>query len=171
MKFNKGGYQVSPDNSTIGVQINDKYWSRAAVIEAKRKKVFSQMGDKLTQPKHYGDKIVKYHEIPILDDRNVNDQGIDANGVRMNAGVWYAYDGNGDRITTGATEDGGQGYATAADAKAAVIAETGSITGGQIKEGGNLYGTSKDILVQDGAFPALTEEGGMVNFNRLGLAA
>ncbi len=39
MKFNKGGYQVSPDNSTIGVQINDKYWSRAAVIEAKRKKV------------------------------------------------------------------------------------------------------------------------------------
>ena len=50
MKFNEGGYEVSPNNSTIGRQINDKFWSRAAVIEAKRKKVFSQLGDKLTQP-------------------------------------------------------------------------------------------------------------------------
>ena len=40
MKFNKGGYPVSPDNSTIGRQINDKFWSRAAVIEAKKLKHF-----------------------------------------------------------------------------------------------------------------------------------
>ena len=50
MKFNKGGYPTSPDNSTIGGQINDKFWSRAAVIEAKKIKTFSQLGDKLTQP-------------------------------------------------------------------------------------------------------------------------
>ncbi len=50
MKFNAGGYVEAADNSTIGVQFNDKYWSRAAVIEAKKKKTFSQMGDKLTQP-------------------------------------------------------------------------------------------------------------------------
>ena len=31
-------------------QIHDKHWSRRSVIEAKKKKVFSQMGDKLTQP-------------------------------------------------------------------------------------------------------------------------
>ena len=49
-KFNEGGYTVSPTNSTIGQQINDKYWSRAAVIEAKKPKTFSQLGDKLTQP-------------------------------------------------------------------------------------------------------------------------
>ena len=49
-KFNKGGYPVSPNNSTVGQQINDKFWSRAAVMEAKKKKTFSQLGDALTQP-------------------------------------------------------------------------------------------------------------------------
>jgi len=49
-KFNKGGYAPSSDNSTIGRQINDKFWSRAAVTEAKRQKVFSQLGMKETQP-------------------------------------------------------------------------------------------------------------------------
>ena len=48
MKFNSGGYTTA--TSTIGKQINDKFWSRTAVIEAKRNKVFSQLGDKLTQP-------------------------------------------------------------------------------------------------------------------------
>jgi N4-gp56 family major capsid protein len=107
-KFNTGG-----TTSSIGTQFNDKFWSRAAVIEAKKKKVFSQMGDRLTQPKNFGDKIVKYHELPILHASNVNDQGIDANGVTI--------------------------------------------------ANGNLYGGSKDLSTQKGAFPTLTEEGGMVN--------
>ena len=46
--FNTGGY-TSP-TSDLGVQFNDKHWSRAAVIEAKKVKTFSQLGDKLTQP-------------------------------------------------------------------------------------------------------------------------
>ena len=50
MKFNSGGYASAATNSTIGRQINDKFWSRTAVIEAKKNKVFSQLGDKLTQP-------------------------------------------------------------------------------------------------------------------------
>ncbi|MCK5848975.1 MAG: N4-gp56 family major capsid protein [Caldisericia bacterium] len=156
--FNEGGYPVAQTNSSIGQQINDKHYSKAAVIEAKRVKTFSQMGDKLTQPKHFGDKIVKYHEIPILDDRNVNDQGIDANGVKMIIGVWYAFDAAGTRIVTGADADGSQGFSTKQLAWAAAGA-TGSIKSGN----GNLFGSSKDMLVQNGSFPALTEEGGMVN--------
>ena len=113
-KFNKGGYPSAPDNSSIGRQINDKFWSRVAVTEAKKIKTFSQLGDKLTQPKHFGDTIVKYHDLPILDDRNINDQGIDANGVKMKSGVWYAYDGGGIRITTASDADSGQGYSTKA---------------------------------------------------------
>lgn len=31
--------------------------------------------------KHYGKTIKKYHYVPLLDDRNVNDQGIDATGI------------------------------------------------------------------------------------------
>ena len=50
MKFNEGGFEVSANNSTLVVQFNDKHWSRAAIIEAKKVKTFSQLGDKLTQP-------------------------------------------------------------------------------------------------------------------------
>ena len=164
-KFNKGGYPQAPTNSSIGRQINDKFWSKAAVMEAKKKKTFSQLGDKLTQPKHYGDTIVKYHEIPILDDRNINDQGIDANGVKMVPGVWYAYLSNGDRIKDLADADNGEGYSTKEKARKALsVATGGDLSLGYIQAGnGNLFGGSKDILVQNGAFPALTEEGGMVN--------
>jgi len=156
-KFNQGGYAPSANNSTMGQQINDKFWSRAAVIEAKKKKTFSQLGDKLTQPKHYGNTIVKYHEIPILDDRNVNDQGIDANGVKLVSGLWYAYDAQGQMIESGANSDS-KGYATREEAWTAAGA-TGSIKSGN----GNLFGGSKDLLVQNGSFPLLTEEGGIVN--------
>ena len=138
--------------SSLGKQFNDKYWSRAAVIEAKKAKTFSQMGDKLTQPKNYGDTIVKYHELPILHASNINDQGIDANGIKLTSGLWYAYD------TNGVSTNSDVGYATLLLAKAAAGA-TGSVLAGD----GNLFGGSKDILVQKGAFPNLTEEGGMVN--------
>ncbi len=149
--FNKGGSQPSPDNSSIGLQINDKHWSRAAVIEARKKKIWSQMGDRLTQPKHYGSKIMKYHNIPILDKRNINDQGIDADGVTMTAGEWYSWDPAGVRTT----------HATKA---AAVAACTPPNTGVRFQSGdGNLYGSDKDMATQKGAFPVLAEEGGMLN--------
>jgi len=157
-KFNSGGYEASPTNSSIGRQINDKMWSRKAVIEAKRIKTFSQLGSKLTQKKHYGDKIVKYHDLPILDDRNINNEGIDANGVKLLVNVWYAYDANGDRIVTNADADNNTGYSTLEKAK------TEAGTSGSIKSGnGNFYGTSKDLSVQNGAFPNLSEEGGWNN--------
>ena len=146
--FGTGG----ASGSTIGKQFNDKSWSRVAIMEAKKKKTFSQMGDKLTQPKHYGDKIVKYHEIPILHASNINDQGIDANGVSLTSGKWYAYD------SAGVSTNSDVGYATKYEAVAAAGA-TGSILAGD----GNLYGGSSDILVQRGAFPPLTEEGGAYN--------
>lgn len=195
MKFNEGGFVVDANNSDIGVQFNDKHWSRAAVLEAKKVKTFSQLGDKLTQPKHYGDKIVKYHEIPILDVRNINDQGIDANGVTMKYDAWYAYDATGAMVSTNADHADGIGFTTRAKAEAeigywrAVVTATGvffdateyttealaiaadasvdlaeQFITGSVKTGeGNLFGGSKDISIQNGSFPALTEEGGMVN--------
>jgi len=151
--FNKGGYAVSGDNSSIGVQINDKHWSRAAVIEARKKKMWSQMGDRLTQPKHYGSKLVKYHNLPIMDRRNVNDQGIDAEGVSMTAGEWYSWDASTPPIRT-----------THATKAAAVAACTLPATGVRFQSGdGNLYGSDKDMATQKGSFPTLSEEGGMVN--------
>ena len=150
IKFNTGGF--NPATSSIGAQINDKFWSKVAIKEARKKRVFSQLGDKLVQPKNYGDKLVKYHELPIIHALNVNDQAIDANGVKLVKNKWYAYDNAG--AMTGNTS----GYATKELAKAAAGA-TGSIKSGN----GNLYGGDTDFAVIKGSFPALSEEGGKVN--------
>ena len=150
MKFNQGGF--NPATSSIGAQINDKFWSKVAIKEARKMRVFSQLGDKLVQPKNYGDKLVKYHELPIIHALNVNDQAIDANGVSLVSGKWYAYD------SAGAMTGNTAGYATKELAKAAAGA-TGSIKSGN----GNLYGGDTDFAVIKGSFPALSEEGGKVN--------
>jgi N4-gp56 family major capsid protein len=156
--FNEGGYAPSATNSSIGRQINDKYWSRRAVIEAARTKVFSQLGSPLMQKKNYGDKMVKYHDLPILDDRNINSEGIDANGVKVLAGVWYAYDADGVRIVEDADADNNTGYSTEDKAKDKA-GDDGTVRTGN----GNMYGTSKDLAIQNGAFPVLSEEGGWAN--------
>ena len=150
MKFNKGGY--NPATSSLGAQINDKFWSKVAVKEARKKRVFSQLGDKLVQPKNYGDTLVKYHELPIIHKLNINDQAIDANGVRLVKNKWYAYD------SAGAMTGDANGYATKELAKTAAGA-TGSIKSGN----GNLYGGDTDFAVIKGSFPSLNEEGGKVN--------
>lgn len=149
MKFNEGGF--NPSTSSIGPQINDKFWSKVAIKEAKKMRVFSQLGDKLTQPKHYGDKIVKYHELPIIHELNINDQGIDANGASLVQNKWYAYDANGAMIGDTA------GYATSALAQAVVGAEN------VLSGNGNIYGGDTDFSIVRGSFPSLREEGGVVN--------
>lgn len=150
MKFNNGGY--NPATSSLGAQINDKFWSKVAVKEARKKRVFSQLGDKLVQPKNYGDTLVKYHELPIIHKSNINDQAIDANGVKLVKNKWYAYD------SAGAMTGDANGYATKELAKTAAGA-TGSIKSGN----GNLYGGDTDFAVIKGSFPSLNEEGGKVN--------
>jgi len=51
LRYNKGGRNPAPDNSTIGLQINDEFWSRAAVKYAKEKRYFTQLGDTEKLPK------------------------------------------------------------------------------------------------------------------------
>lgn len=43
----------------------------------------------INMPKHYGKTIKVYEYVPLLDDRNVNDQGIDASGVTIANGNLY----------------------------------------------------------------------------------
>ena len=47
ISFGKGGVK----GSSIGEQLNDKFWSKVAVREAKYQKVFSQLGNKEVQSK------------------------------------------------------------------------------------------------------------------------
>jgi len=68
-------------NSSIGSQIRTDAWHKQALVETAKEMYFGQMADTRTMPKHMGKTIKQYHYLPILDDRNINDQGIDANGV------------------------------------------------------------------------------------------
>ena len=75
--------------STIGYQTNDFKWDRASLMEAKKDMYFMPLAKVKDMPKHYGKRIKVYHYIPLLDDRNINDQGIDANGATIADGNLY----------------------------------------------------------------------------------
>jgi N4-gp56 family major capsid protein len=75
--------------SEVGTQFNTEYYQKKALIEAKKEQYFSQLADVTAMPKHFGKKIKKYHYMPLLDDRNVNDQGIDAAGATIADGNLY----------------------------------------------------------------------------------
>jgi len=75
--------------STIGNQMNTYFWNKKAIIEAKKEMYFTPLADVTSMPKNYGKEIKVYHYIPLLDDRNVNDQGLDAAGATMVDGNIY----------------------------------------------------------------------------------
>ena len=75
--------------STVGAQFNTQWYWKLALIEAAKEQYFSPLADVVTMPKNYGKKIVKYHYLPLLDDRNMNDQGLDAAGAIYDNGNLY----------------------------------------------------------------------------------
>ena len=76
-------------NSTIGTQFNTYEYKRKALIETSKVEYFGQLGDVESLTKNYGQKIKKYHYLPLLDNRNINDQGLDATGAVIANGNLY----------------------------------------------------------------------------------
>lgn len=74
------GQQATIDGAT-GSQMRVFNWLRKSLIEAKTEQYFTQLADVTEMPKHFGKHIKVYHYLPLLDDRNINDQGIDAAGA------------------------------------------------------------------------------------------
>jgi N4-gp56 family major capsid protein len=72
---------VGGSASDVGVQIRTDLYDRKALVEAAKEQYFGQLASTKNMPKHMGKTIKLYHYMPILDDRNQNDQGIDADGV------------------------------------------------------------------------------------------
>ena len=70
-------------------QMNTFFWLKKALIESRKEQYFMPLSSTLNLPKHYGKTVKVYQWIPLLDDRNVNDQGIDANGVTIANGNLY----------------------------------------------------------------------------------
>ena len=76
-------------NSTVGAQVNHQWWDKQSLIEMAKEQYFTQLSSSIDMPKHYGKKLIKFHYLPVLDDRNVNDQGIDAAGATYANGNIY----------------------------------------------------------------------------------
>lgn len=156
--FNSGGLTTSD----IDEQYNDKFWSKGAIMEAMRKRTFTQLGDRLTQPKHYGDEIVKERHLPILHPMNQLDGGVDATTATLLQSVFYAYSEAGALVGTFETRD--YETATLAETAAQAAADAAQAGTGTVRNGaGSLYNGDADYAVIAGSFPSLTEEGGNVN--------
>jgi N4-gp56 family major capsid protein len=81
-------YNTGGSTSDIGAtQLRDFHFQKKALIEAKKEMYFGQLADVTSMPKHMGKKIKRYHYLPLLDDANINDQGIDAAGLTANQKV------------------------------------------------------------------------------------
>lgn len=83
------GVHGKPVQSTVGDQALTAFYLRKALTEAARKRKFGQLSDTLNMPKHMGNRIRAWRYYPLLDDRNLNDQGIDARGAYIKNGNLY----------------------------------------------------------------------------------
>ena len=173
-----------PKTYDNGAQLIPFYWQRKALIDLKREMYFGQLADTTTMPKHYGKSIKVFHYIPLLDDRNINDQGIDATGASTANEVTITItdpSGNSryavaqgssasDALTKAkkAAEDLLKNLGitiTSYDTDKTTLQSAGwTITEGDAVNGsGNLYGSSKDVGTIVGKLPAISETGGRVN--------
>jgi N4-gp56 family major capsid protein len=149
---------VGGTQAAVGNQMRTDHYIKQALIEARKEQYFMQLADVTSMPKNMGKKIKKYHYLPLLDDTNLNDEGLDAAGAVIVKGTFDAFLANGTRKIDGIGANGDGSYPTLAEAATAAGAG-----GSTVQNGGNLYGSSKDVGAIAGKMPALTENGGRVN--------
>lgn len=75
--------------SSMGTQFRTDLFYAKALTEAAKEQYFSQKADVRAMPKNMGKAIKQYHYMPVLDDRNINDQGLDAAGAVIADGNLY----------------------------------------------------------------------------------
>ena len=68
------------DESAVGKQLRQDYYYKKALKEMTKEQYFTPLADSRAMPKHFGKTIKQYHWMPMLDDANVNDQGISPTG-------------------------------------------------------------------------------------------
>lgn len=85
LNYNGGtsGDPSSIDASTAKAQMNTFFWLKKAIIESRKEQFFMPLASTIGMPKHMGKTIKVYEYVPLLDERNINDQGIDAASVSI----------------------------------------------------------------------------------------
>lgn len=176
--------------SSVGAQQLTHYYQKQALIEARKEQYFSQLADVTSMPKNMGKSIKRYHYLPLLDDANINDQGIDAAGVTLDPLKFYAVlpassiqyaveaDATAAAAAVNAIEGGVAVKSGSATPWTVTFSKTKLIGGTEVQAAavvaavagafytrgsGNLYGSSKDIGTIPGKLPVLSETGGRVN--------
>lgn len=105
-------YKSPPSTpSTIGPQARTDYYYKKALIAVRDKQYFMPLANVRAMPKHMGKKIKQDVYIPLLDDRNSTDQGLDAAGSSYSHGNLYGSTRDTGTITSkipALTENGGR---------------------------------------------------------------
>lgn len=181
------GQIYGANGESVGAtQLDPHFFERKALIEKRKEAYFGQLADVKTMPKNMGKTIKQYHYLPILDDANINDQGIDATGalldndqyvVRFSALVQVLADATAATAAAAAINAVEAGVASAASdtvtvTKLELVPSTLVLTSAVVnadkfayvtRQSGNLYGSSKDVGLLPGKMPLLSETGGRVN--------
>ena len=84
--YNQGNSTIDQPGSE---QLVKQFYQKKALITAQKETYFGQLADVEAMPKNMGKEISRYEYVPLLDDENINDQGIDANGVKIANGNLY----------------------------------------------------------------------------------
>ena len=88
-QYNAPSMTAGGTASNVGPQFNTFHYWKKAIIDAKKDMYFTPLADVTSMPKHFGKTIKVYQYIPLLDDRNVNDQGLNAAGAVIANGNLY----------------------------------------------------------------------------------
>lgn len=75
--------------SSVGTQIMNQYYQKKALVDLAKVTFFGQLANVEAMPKNMGKKIKRYHYLPLLQDDNINDQGLDAAGAVYAGGNLY----------------------------------------------------------------------------------
>ena len=86
---NPANGQKSSIDSSSSDQMNTFFWLKKSIITARKEQYFMPLASVTNMPKNFGKTIKVYEYVPLLDDRNVNSQGIDAQGVTIANGNLY----------------------------------------------------------------------------------
>lgn len=62
-------------------QMRDFHWLRKSIITARKEQYFTPLASPENMPKHMGKTMKVYEYVPLLDSRNVNTEGLDANST------------------------------------------------------------------------------------------
>lgn len=83
------GTQSSIDAGGSSTQMQTFFYLKKSIIRARKEQYFMPLASVTNMPKNYGKTIKVYEYVPLLDDRNINDQGLDASGASYSNGNLY----------------------------------------------------------------------------------